>query len=117
MLDDFNRAIESIEKGETNDFETLKEGYLLIYDKFNTVLASEGVKEMDIEGKPFDVNLCDALLQEIRSDMPPHIVTKVVDKGYFLKDKVLRHAKVLVSAEPEVKSEDENNIEDYQQWQ
>ena len=110
VLDDFNRSKESIEKGETKDFETLKEGLLLIYDKFFNVLSSEGLKEIEVEGKEFDVNLCDALMQEPRSDVAPNIVTKVVEKGYFLKDKVLRHSKVLVSAPPIENNNVEENI-------
>jgi Molecular chaperone GrpE (heat shock protein) len=111
VLDDFKRASESVNKGETNDFETLREGFNLIFEKFNSVLESEGLKEIDIEGKPFDVDLCDALLQVTRSDVPPHTVTKVVEQGYFLKDKVLRHAKVLVSAEPEGNTQINNSEE------
>ena len=79
---------------------------MIIYDKFHSVLESEGLKEIEVEGKQFDVDLCDALMTEKRGDVPPHTVVKVVEKGYYLKDKVIRHAKVLVSAEPDKKTED-----------
>ena len=101
VYDDINRAIESIEKEETKDFDTLKQGMQLIADKFKTTLKNEGLEEIDIQGKEFDVDTCDALLQVQDDDVPPHTVTEVVEKGYKLKDKVIRFAKVIVSAEKE----------------
>ena len=101
VYDDINRSIDSIEKGETKDFETLKQGIQLIADKFKNTLKNEGLEEIDMLGKEFDVNTCDALLQVQREDVPPHTVTEVVEKGYKLKDKVIRFAKVIVSAEKE----------------
>jgi molecular chaperone GrpE len=59
------------------------------------------VKEIESLGKEFDVHFHDALLQVPRSDVPPHVVIEVVDKGYMLNERVLRHAKVVVSATPE----------------
>ncbi|MCX6166040.1 MAG: nucleotide exchange factor GrpE [Ignavibacteriae bacterium] len=99
VYDDLSRSIDSIEKGETNDFETLKKGVELIFNKFENVLKKEGLREMDVLGKEFDVNLCDALLQVPKEDVKPNTVVDVVEKGYFLKDKVVKHAKVMVSAE------------------
>jgi molecular chaperone GrpE len=99
VYDDVNRSIESIEKGETKDFETLKTGIKHIQDKFKRVLKKEGLKEIDVLGKEFDVNYCDALLQVPKDGVKPNTVIEVVEKGYFLKDKVIRHAKVLVSSE------------------
>ena len=99
VYEDLIRSVESVEKGETKDFETLKQGLLLIFDKFKTALDREGLKEIEILGKEFDVNLCDALLQVPKVDVKPNTVIEVVEKGYYLKDKVIKHAKVLVSAE------------------
>jgi molecular chaperone GrpE len=99
VYDDFSRSLDSVEKGETKDFETLKKGVEFIFNKLENVLKQEGLKEMDVIGKEFDVNLCDALLQVPKDDVKPNTVIDVVEKGYFLKDKVIKHAKVLVSAE------------------
>ncbi len=99
VLDDIDRATESIEKGETKDFETLKAGVLNIFDKFKKILHKEGLKEIDCLGKEFDVNTCDALLQIPKPDIKPHTVIDVAEKGYILKDKIIRHAKVIVSSE------------------
>lgn len=101
VYDDLNRSIESIEKGETKDFETLKQGIVLIAEKFRNSLMNEGLTEIDILGKEFDVNTCDALLQVPREDVAPHTVVEVVEKGYKLKDKVIKFAKVIVSTEKE----------------
>ncbi|HEY5124352.1 MAG TPA: nucleotide exchange factor GrpE [Ignavibacteria bacterium] len=101
VFDDMNRAIESIEKGETNDFETLKKGVISIAEKFKLILEKEGLKEIDCLNKEFQVDTCDALLQIPRDDVKPHTVVEVVEKGYYFKDKVLKHAKVIVSSETE----------------
>jgi len=101
VYDDLVRSMESVEKGETKDFETLKQGIQLVTDKFKNTLANEGLTEIDILGKEFDVNTCDALLQVPREDVPPHTVVEVVEKGYKLKDKVIKFAKVIVSTEKE----------------
>ena len=99
VLDDLNRSVESVKKGETKDFETLKQGLILVFDKFRNILEREGLKEVDVLGKEFNVDLCDALMQVPKSGVEPHTVIEVVEKGYYLKDKVIRHAKVLVSAD------------------
>ena len=101
VYEDLMRSMESVEKGETKDFETLKQGIQLVTDKFKNTLANEGLTEIDILGKEFDVNTCDALLQVPREDVPPHTVVEVVEKGYKLKDKVVKFAKVIVSTEKE----------------
>jgi len=109
VYDDFSRSLDSIEKGETKDFDTLKKGVELIFHKLDKVLKKEGLKAMDVIGKEFDVNLCDALLQVPREDVKPNTVIDVVESGYFLKDKVVKHAKVLVSAEvPKEETKEEN---------
>jgi molecular chaperone GrpE len=101
VYEDLTRSLESVEKGETKDFETLVQGVQLVTDKFKTTLTGEGLSELDILGKEFDVNTCDALLQVPREDVPPHTVVEVVEKGYKLKDKVVKFAKVIVSTEKE----------------
>ena len=99
VYDDFSRSLDSVEKGETKDFDTLKKGVELIFNKLEKILKKEGLKEMEVLGKEFDVNFCDALMQVPKADVKPNTVIEVVEKGYFLKDKVIKHAKVLVSAE------------------
>jgi molecular chaperone GrpE len=98
VLDDFNRSLKSIkEKGEN---DSLYKGIELIYAKFLKVLEAQGLKTMDVVGKEFNVDVHDALMQMPRADVPPHTVLEEVEKGYLLFDKVIRHAKVVVSAAP-----------------
>jgi molecular chaperone GrpE len=100
VYDDLGRSIESINKGETKDFETLKKGIFLIFDKFKNILEKEGLKEINSLGQEFDVDVNSALMQIPREDVKPNTVLEVVEKGYKLKDKVVKHEKVLVSSEP-----------------
>jgi len=99
ILDDFERLNNSW--NEKHDAEKYKQGIDLINDKLKKALQKHGLKEMVSLGKPFDVNLHDALLQVPRDDVKPDTVVEEVEKGYFLKDKVIRHAKVIVSSKPE----------------
>lgn len=100
VYDDLGRSVDSVNKGETKDFETLKKGMFLIYDKFKNILEREGLKEINSLGKEFDVDVNSALMQIPREDVKPNTVLEVVEKGYMLKDKVVKHEKVLVSTEP-----------------
>lgn len=100
VYDDLGRSIDSVNKGETKDFETLKKGVNLIYDKFKNVLEKEGLTEINSHGKEFDVDVNSALMQVPRDDVKPNTVLDVIEKGYKLKDKVVKHEKVLVSTEP-----------------
>ena len=104
VFDNLNRAVASVEKGETKDFETLKKGVFSIKDNLKNILEKEGLKEIDCLNKEFDVDTSDALLQIPKEEVKPHTVIEVVEKGYYFKDKVIKHAKVIVSSEPEIKN-------------
>ncbi|MEX1193103.1 MAG: nucleotide exchange factor GrpE [Brumimicrobium sp.] len=95
VLDDFERAIQSNEK--TEDPEGLKEGFQLIYNKFRNILTAKGLEPMDSLGKPFDLEHHEAITNiPAPSEKEKGKVMDVVEKGYFLNDKVLRYAKVVV---------------------
>ena len=98
VLDDFNRSLKSIKEKAEND--SFYKGIELIYAKFLKALEAQGLKTMDVVGKEFNVDVHDALMQMPRADVPPHTVLEEVEKGYLLFDKVIRHAKVVVSAPP-----------------
>lgn len=97
VADDFERAILSNKNIE--DANAIKEGFALILNKFNTILEKEGVKPMDAKGKPFDVEYHEAItnIPAPKKSLKGKVVD-VIEKGYFLKDKVLRYAKVVVGA-------------------
>lgn len=99
VLDDFDRTMESFDK--SHDKDALKKGIDLVYAKFRSVLEKQGLKPMKSDGTKFDVNLHEAILQQPDENKDPETVLNTVEKGYYLKDKVLRHAKVVVSSKPE----------------
>jgi molecular chaperone GrpE len=99
VLDDFDRTMESFDK--SHDKDALKKGIDLVYGKFRSVLEKQGLKPMNSDGTKFDVNLHEAILQQPDGEKEPETVLTTVEKGYYLKDKVLRHAKVVVSSKPE----------------
>jgi molecular chaperone GrpE len=111
VLDDLSRSLKSGK--DKKNFDAFYKGVELIQNKFNQVLEGQGLSAFDSLGKPFDVNLHDALLQVPRDDVPPGTVVEEVERGYKLYDRVLRHAKVVVSAEPkdsdEPKTRDRND--------
>jgi molecular chaperone GrpE len=98
IIDDFERSLKLSK--DRRESEAFSKGVELIYQKLMKFLDIHGVKQIESLGKEFDVQFHDALLQVPRHDVPPHVVIEVVEKGYTLDDRVLRHAKVVVSATP-----------------
>jgi molecular chaperone GrpE len=96
VLDDFERTMESFEK--SHDKDALKKGIDLVYEKFKNVLHKLGLKEIESDGKKFDVHLHEAIMQQPDDDAEADTILNTIEKGYFLKDKILRHAKVVVSS-------------------
>jgi molecular chaperone GrpE len=95
VLDDIERAMKSI--NSATDIEALKKGVNLIYTKFKATLESKGVKEISSVGEPFNTDHHEAITS---IDAPSEeLKGKVVDeleKGYWLHDKIIRFAKVIV---------------------
>jgi molecular chaperone GrpE len=98
IVDDLERSLKAARI--STDTETLLKGIDLIYQKVTKTLESIGVKPLDTVGKEFNVDFHDALLQIAKADLPPQTVIEEVEKGYMLHDKVIRHAKVIVSTTP-----------------
>ena len=114
VIDDFERSLQHIDNSK--DIESLKLGLKLIYEKLMKVLDEQGVKKIESVGQPFDVDYHEALMQRKAEDAAPHTVLDEIEKGYMYKDRVIRHAKVIVSEDQEehVGNEDqesENNEE------
>ena len=97
VYDDLERSLTHID--DENNFESLKKGLQLVFDKFDKTLEVQGVKKIEAKGQPFDVELHEALMQRPVEGVAPHTVLEVIEPGYMYKDKVIRHAKVIVSAE------------------
>lgn len=96
IVDDLERSLES-GQGKP-DFNSFYQGIKMIYNKLMKVLESHGVKPFESVGKQFDVYYHEALLRIPRDDVPPDTVIDEVERGYMYYDKVLRHAKVIVSS-------------------
>jgi molecular chaperone GrpE len=95
VADDFDRAEKSFK--EKNDKES--EGFFLIQNKFRKILDQNGVKEMDMTSGDFNPDLHDAITQlPIDDESQKGKIVDVVEKGYLLNEKVIRHAKVVIGA-------------------
>lgn len=96
ILDDFERALQNIQKAE--DIKAVAEGVDLIFQKFQKVLAQEGLKEMKPVGETFDTDFHEAVaLVPAPNEEQKGKVLDCVQTGYKLNDKVIRHAKVVVA--------------------
>jgi molecular chaperone GrpE len=104
VLDDFERSLKH--SRESKDYDALQKGIELIYQKMMKVMEKRGLKSFETVGKEFDVNLHDALMQMPNEDVPHQTILEEVQKGYMLNDKVIRHAKVVVSSSAEQPSVD-----------
>ena len=102
IIDDLERSLKHMD--DAKDLDSVKNGVKMIYDKFMKILDAQGVKKIEAAGKPFDVDFHEALMQQKSDGVEPHTVLEEVESGYIYKDRVIRHAKVIVSEE----SSDEN---------
>ena len=95
IIDDFERAIANNESVE--DVNALKEGFQLVFTKFKGIMEAKGVKPMTTIGEAFDSEIHEAIanIPAPSNDLKGKIVDDV-EKGYYLNDKVIRFAKVVV---------------------
>lgn len=105
ILDDFERAYESAKSSP--DIDKLIEGLEMIGKDLYNLLRKYGVEEIEAEGKAFDPDLHEALMQEERDDVPENTIVAVLQKGYKLHDKVLRPVRVKVSKYPSDKKNEQ----------
>lgn len=97
VLDDFERAAKAMENA--TEVKPVKEGVELVHHKLKSLLHQKGLKEMESKGKPFDAEIHEAITNiPAPSDNLKGKVIDEVEKGYYLNDKVIRFAKVVVGA-------------------
>ena len=95
VADDFDRALQSVE--EAKEIDAVKEGFRLIAGKFSSFLNQQGVKEIESVNKKFDTDVHEAITKiPAPTKKLKGKVVDVVQKGYFLNEKVLRFAKVVI---------------------
>jgi molecular chaperone GrpE len=95
VLDDSERAEQQLDK--TADIDAVKEGIRLVFNKLRNTLAARGLKPMESIGQPFNPDLHEAVTEiPVPSDDMKGKVVDEVQKGYYLNDKIIRFAKVIV---------------------
>lgn len=92
VLDNFDRALDHAAEGDE-----FHKGVLLIYKQLFDVLQKNGLKTIDETGVHFDPNIHEAVIREEDDSLPNHTVAAVLQKGYFLHDRLLRPALVKVA--------------------
>ncbi len=95
IIDDFDRAVKAAEADD--NVEPLSEGVILIYNRLKNVMKQQGLEEMETIGADFDPEFHEALtkIPAPSEDMKGKIVD-TIEKGYTLKGKIIRHARVVV---------------------
>lgn len=96
-IDNFERAIKLDDDNLDDSLSKFLEGFKMIYCNILSVLESYGVKAIDGSNKAFDPTYHQAVMVEHKDGVEPGIVLEVLQKGYLLKDKVIRPAMVRVS--------------------
>ena len=106
VVDNLQRAIEatqtrSVTEGTKDD--SLLEGVKMVAAQFESVLKQHGCVQIETVGVPFDPNQHQAIAQEPSNEHPPGVVTRAMQVGYKLHDRVIRPAQVFVSTGPATK--------------
>jgi molecular chaperone GrpE len=105
VLDDFERSLEAARDLEDSEdaeaaYDSLKGGVEMVFRKFQDELQSLGVEPIEAEGEPFDEQLHEAMMRQPSDEAEPGTVLQEIQKGYTMGDRVLRHSRVVVAAEP-----------------
>ena len=95
VLDNCERAL-AVKPKDTED-ENYRKAFEIVHRQLRTALEKEGVSEIEAEGQPFDPNWHQAMMSEKAEGVEPGMVLQVLQKGYKLKDRLLRAAMVKVS--------------------
>ncbi|HEX9981670.1 MAG TPA: nucleotide exchange factor GrpE [Thermoanaerobaculia bacterium] len=92
VLDNFERALDHAAEGDE-----FHKGVLMIYKQLYDILQKNGLRSIDESDVRFDPNIHEAVVREEDSNVPSHTVVAVLQKGYFLHDRLLRPALVKVA--------------------
>jgi molecular chaperone GrpE len=114
IIDDFQNALSANCEGADREFI---KGFEMIFNNLLEVLEKEGLSEIAAQDEKFDPWMHDAVDMIPTDEYPEHTILNVVQKGYKLKDKIIRPAKVQVSTQPKEKvevneKEKENEVKD-----
>jgi molecular chaperone GrpE len=108
VVDNLERTVEAAEKQPSANMgnAALLEGVQATLRVFLQMLQRFGVRRIEAEGRPFDPNFHEAVMEVEDSSRPPGTVTQVMEQGYTIRDRLLRPARVVVSRKPGKKSAD-----------
>ena len=107
-VDNLDRAIEHAHQNDGGDLASLLQGVELVQREFYAVFAQHEVHVIDAEGSEFDPSLHEAMAQVQDDSVAPNTVIEVLQKGYRLRDRLLRPARVVVAKSP---ADDEETAE------
>jgi molecular chaperone GrpE len=97
VLDDFDRSLQVLEKSD--NLSAIQEGIKLIHHKFNHILSSKGLKPMESLNQPFDSDRHEAITSiPAPEEGQKGMILDEIERGYYLDEKVIRFAKVIVGA-------------------
>jgi molecular chaperone GrpE len=105
-VDNLERAIGHARESGGGDLESFLQGVELVQRELVGVLESHSVREIEALGTAFDPALHEAMAQAVDESVAPNTVIDVLEKGYLLRDRLLRPARVVVAKAPEPDSED-----------
>ena len=105
LMLDLLPVLDSIDSGEKNWDEKTIKAFEPIKNQLTEILKRNGLKEITSKGKKFDPEIHDCLIQEHDEKKEDYEILEELQKGYCLKDKVLRHAKVKINKKPEKEAE------------
>ena len=94
-LDNMDRALK--QEGESEDFVSFKKGVQMVYDDLLRSLKENGLEEIESENKEFDPTVHQAVMQDSNPDFESGVITEELQRGYKLKERVLRPAMVKVN--------------------
>lgn len=103
VVDDFERSLEAAKTSENHD--AVIDGVRLVYDNLIKALNAHGLERIKALHQPFDPHVHEGMMQQPSADFSPGTVIEEVTRGYQLRDRVLRPARVVVSAAQEAKQE------------
>lgn len=99
-VDNLDRAIEHSRRSDGGDLQSLLQGVEMLQRELRAILEQHEVTEIEAQGRPFDPALHEAMTQVPSTDVPPNTVIEVLQKGYQLRGRLLRPARVVVASAP-----------------
>jgi molecular chaperone GrpE len=96
ILDNLDRAVAAA--SQAGESGPLVQGVMMVLTQFLELLKRHGITRIDCEGKQFDPNVHQAVMQKPDDTVEPNTIVQVIEQGFMNQDRVLRPAKVIVSA-------------------